>query len=191
MIKRHQASGDKTSRISEVTSPIPYPQENQKVLFMLHKLYLIFYGWQDWIIDTMFKGNQITNSRSRPIPNWIMSLISIFGLGFQLLIIAILLCTNSLELTFPIFLIAYNIIAALVVFSVLILVSGSFMFFTRRTLISRGEQVHSLLGDQLKTINHSLGSIRETKILNRENYLTNLFTRQVNEIEKHSFFLYF
>ncbi len=121
VIKRHQASGDKTSRISEVTSPIPYPQENPRVLFILHKLYLIFYGWQDWIIDTMFKGNQITNSRSRPIPNWIMSLISIFGLGFQLLIIAILLYTNSLELTFPIFLIVYNIIAALVVLSVLIL----------------------------------------------------------------------
>ncbi len=121
VIKRHQASGDKTSRISEVASPIPYPQENPRVLFMLHKLYLIFYGWQDWIIDTMFKGNKITNSRSRPIPNWIMSLISIFGLGFQLLIIAILLCANSLELTFPIFLIVYNIIAALVVFGVLIL----------------------------------------------------------------------
>ena len=65
------------------------------------------------------------------------------------------------------------------------------MFFTRQTLISRGEQVQFLRGDQLRTINHSLGSIRETKVLNRENYLTNLFTRQVDAIEKHSFFLYF
>ena len=48
-----------------------------------------------------------------------------------------------------------------------------------------------MLGSQLRTINHSLGSIRETKVLNRENYLTNLFMQQVDKIEKHSFFSYF
>ena len=44
-----------------------------------------------------------------------------------------------------------------------------------------GEQVQLLKGHQLKTINHTLGSIKETKILNRENYLTNLFKQQVSE----------
>jgi ATP-binding cassette subfamily C protein len=77
------------------------------------------------------------------------------------------------------------------VFSAFIVITGIFMFFTRQALISRGEQVQLLLGDQLKTINHSLGSIRETKVLNRENYLTNLFTHQVVKIEKHTFFAYF
>ena len=77
------------------------------------------------------------------------------------------------------------------VFGVLIVITGIFMFFTRQTLMSRGKKVQFLHGDQLGTINHSLGSIRETKVLNRENYLTNLFVRQVDEIEKHSFFLYF
>jgi ATP-binding cassette subfamily C protein len=77
------------------------------------------------------------------------------------------------------------------VFGVLILITGLFMFFTRQTLLSRGEQIQILYGDQLRTINHSLGSVRETKVLNRENYLTNLFTYQVDEIEKHAFFSYF
>ena len=77
------------------------------------------------------------------------------------------------------------------VFGVLILITGLFMFITRQTLISRGEQVQFLQGVQLRTINHSLGSIRETKVLNREDYLTNLFTHQVGEVEKHSFFSYF
>jgi len=77
------------------------------------------------------------------------------------------------------------------VFSILILITGLFMFFTRQTLISRGEQVQFLFEDQMKTMNHTLGSIRETKILNRENYLTNLFMHQVDKIEKHSFFSYF
>ena len=77
------------------------------------------------------------------------------------------------------------------IFSVLIVICGLFMFFTRQTLISRGKQVQFLRGEQLKTINHSLGSIKETKVLNRENYLTNLFTRQVVKMEKHTFFAYF
>jgi len=77
------------------------------------------------------------------------------------------------------------------VFSILILITGLFMFFTRQTLISRGEQVQFLFEDQMKTMNHTLGSIKETKILNRENYLTNLFMHQVDKIEKHSFFSYF
>jgi ATP-binding cassette subfamily C protein len=76
-------------------------------------------------------------------------------------------------------------------FIVLILISGIFLFFTRQTLISRGKKVQFLRENQLRTINHALGSIRETKVLNRENYLTNLFIRHVNEMEKHSFFLYF
>ena len=77
------------------------------------------------------------------------------------------------------------------VFSVLILITGLFVFFTRKTLMYRGKQVQLLFGDQLKTINHTLGSVKETKILNRENYLTNLYSQQVNEIEKHNFFSYF
>jgi ATP-binding cassette subfamily C protein len=76
------------------------------------------------------------------------------------------------------------------VFGVLILITALFMFFTKQTLVSRGEQIQILYGDQLRTINHSLGSIRETKVLNRENYLTNLFKNQVDEIEKHAFFSY-
>ena len=76
------------------------------------------------------------------------------------------------------------------VFGVLILITALFMFFTKQTLYFRGEQIQILYGDQLRTINHSLGSIRETKVLNRENYLTNLFKNQVDEIEKHAFFSY-
>ena len=82
-------------------------------------------------------------------------------------------------------------VVSISVFSILILITGLFMFFTRQTLISRGEQVQFLFEDQMKTMNHTLGSIIETKILNRENYLTNLFMHQVDKIEKHSFFSYF
>ena len=121
VVKRHQASGDITSRISEFSPPIPYPQENPAILSVLHKIYIICYGWQDWLINMLFKDNQIVCARSSPIPNWIMSMISIFGLGFQLLILAVLLCFDNLSLTFPIFLILYNLLAVAVLASVYVL----------------------------------------------------------------------
>ena len=64
------------------------------------------------------------------------------------------------------------------------------MYFTKQTLTSRGERVQLLQGDRFRTLEHTFGSIKETKVLNRENYLTNLFKYQVDEIEKHSFFMY-
>jgi len=110
--------------------------------------------------------------------NTILGTLSITRESLILIIIFILLFLNE-----P--------MVSVSVFSVLIVISGLFMLFTRQALISRGEQSQFLKGDQLKTINHSLGSIRETKILNRESYLTNLFTHQVDKLEKNSFFAYF
>ena len=110
--------------------------------------------------------------------NTILGTLSITRESLILIVIFILLFLNE-----P--------VVSVSVFSVLIIISGIFMFFSRQALISRGEQVHILRGYQLRTINHALGSIRETKVLNRENYLTNLFTHQVNEIEKLTFFSHF
>jgi len=110
--------------------------------------------------------------------NTIMGTLSITRESLILIVIFILLFFNE-----P--------IVSASVFIILILLTGLFMFFTRQALISRGEQVQSLNEEQLRTINHSLGSIRETKVLNRENYLINLFTHQVDKIEKYSFFSYF
>ena len=118
VIKRHQAGGDITSRISEAKCPTPYPQENPRILSLMHKIYILLYGWQDWIIDKLFNWDRSNRSRVRHVPNWMMSLISIFGLGFQLLILSILLSTNSLALTVPIFLIIYNAIALFVLFGI-------------------------------------------------------------------------
>jgi ATP-binding cassette subfamily C protein len=119
----------------------------------------------------------LTQSVSSAI-NTILSTLSITRESLILIVIFILLFLNE-----P--------MVSVSVFGVLILITGLFMFFTRQTLLSRGEQIQILYGDQLRTINHSLGSVRETKVLNRENYLTNLFTYQVDEIEKHAFFSYF
>ena len=48
----------------------------------------------------------------------------------------------------------------------------------------RGVIVEDVRQRQLKTINHALGSVRETKILNREKYLIDIFKSQVDEVER-------
>jgi CDP-diacylglycerol--serine O-phosphatidyltransferase len=42
-------------------------------------------------------------SNANTFPNWFMSLISIYGLGFQLLLIAILLSANLIGFIIPFF----------------------------------------------------------------------------------------
>merc|ERR1711991_1195927 len=63
-----------------------------------------------------------------------------------------------------------------------------FYFFYRKTLKSRGSEIQELLGRKIKTINQSLGLIKETKILNRENYFFNKFSKISKEVESINFF---
>ena len=99
-------------------------------------------------------------------------------LRLVLIVIFILLSLNEPLVSFSVF------------FS-LIIIAATFLFFTRKELITRGQKTEKVRQSQLKTINHALGSIKETKILNREKYLSNIFKLQIDEIEKHSFFMFF
>ena len=110
--------------------------------------------------------------------NTILSTLNVTKEILVLIVIFVLLSLNEPLVSFS-------------VFFCLISITGVFLFLTRKELISRGGKIEEVRKDQLKTINHALGSIRETKILNREKYLTNIFKFQINEMEKHSFFMYF
>ena len=110
--------------------------------------------------------------------NTILSTLNVTKEILVLIVIFVLLSLNEPLVSFS-------------VFFCLIFITGVFLFLTRKELISRGGKIEEVRKDQLKTINHALGSIRETKILNREKYLTNIFKFQINEMEKHSFFMYF
>ena len=117
--------------------------------------------------------NCVTGSMST-----ILSTLSITRESLVLIVVFILLFLNEPTVT-------------ITVFIFLIIIAGTFLFLTRKKLIIRGELYASENANQFRTMNHALGSIRETKVLNRESYLINLFRRQVDEIEKHSFFMYF
>ena len=92
-----------TSRIFEDKTPLALPGEKQKNVNILFFLYKTFYGIFDKIIYALDRNA----SKGKTFPNWLMSLISTFGLGFQLLIISVLLVLGLKQMIIPFF-IAYS-----------------------------------------------------------------------------------
>lgn len=84
---RTNFGGDTTSRIFENKTPIALKGENQKHVNILFGLYKLFYGAFDKTIYA-FDRNAV---KGAVLPNWFMTSVSAFGLGFQLLIIAAML----------------------------------------------------------------------------------------------------
>jgi len=90
VILRNKLDGDTTSRIIEIGVPKALPGEQQRTVTLLYKTYRILYGAFDAIIykiDPKADQGSIT-------PNWLMTIVSTFGLGFQLLLIALFLITG-------------------------------------------------------------------------------------------------
>ena len=104
VILRNRFDGDTTSRVIEDKSPIALPGEKQKNVDFFFGLYKLLYGAFDkaiYYLDT--NANQ-----GKPFPNWLMTVISTFGLGFQLLLISIMLIFNLEEFIVPFF-IGYSV----------------------------------------------------------------------------------
>jgi ABC-type multidrug transport system fused ATPase/permease subunit len=108
----------------------------------------------------------------------IISSLTIAKESLILLVIFLLLLLNEPMVSISIFLF-------------LLIVSFFFIFFTKKILTYRGKNFEFLREKQLKIINHSFGSIRETKILNKENYLINIFNKNLSKLEDQLFYLTF
>ena len=101
VILRNRFDGDTTSRVFENKTPIALIGEKQKHVNILFGLYKLLYGAFDKIIYTLDSDAH----KGQVFPNWFMSFISTFGLGFQLLIIAVMLVSGLKEFILPFFLI--------------------------------------------------------------------------------------
>jgi hypothetical protein len=111
VILRHKSvGGDATSKIFEHESPIAFPHESQKTVDILFGLYSLFYGSFDKIIYFLDRKAH----KVKTFPNWFMTLLSMYGLGFQLLIIAIMLPMNLIEFIVPFFIIYSLFIVVLI-----------------------------------------------------------------------------
>jgi hypothetical protein len=103
ILRNKSVDGDTTSKIFEYKTPRALPGEKQKHVNRLFTIYTIVYGPFDRIIH-FFDRNAY---KVTTFPNWFMTFLSIYGLGFQLLIIAIMLPLHLSAYVSPFF-IAYS-----------------------------------------------------------------------------------
>lgn len=99
VIQRNNVNGDTTSRVFEDSAPIAMKGEKQSTVNSLYKIYNILYI----IFDKIIYGMDKEARHSKPFPKWFMTLLSTFGLGFQLLIMAVMLVFNMEEYVVPFF----------------------------------------------------------------------------------------
>lgn len=101
VILRNLHNGDTTSQIFEEEVPEALEGEKQKHVNFLFKLYVLLYGAFDKIIYKLDRNA----SESEHFPNWFMTALSTFGLGFQLLVISLMLVFNLEQYVIPFFII--------------------------------------------------------------------------------------
>ncbi len=110
VILRNRVQGDRTSRVRENVRPVALPGESQRSVTFFHTLYRSLYGAFDWII---FKLDRHA-AQSKPFPSWFMTLLSVYGLGFQLLIMALLLVIDLPHFIIPVLLAMTGFIAVFI-----------------------------------------------------------------------------
>ena len=97
VIKRHSAHGDVTSEIDQRRMPEPLPGDNRRILYFLHRFYLLVYWWQDrlayWLDPAAIRqGDKLTGG--------FLTALSVLGLGFQLLAICLLIWFGEINWVF-------------------------------------------------------------------------------------------
>lgn len=101
VILRNKFDGDTTSRVFENETPIALKGETQKSVNILFGLYKLFYS----VFDKTIYALDSNADKGKRFPNWFMTSVSTFGLGFQLLIIAAMLVLGLKAFILPFFLV--------------------------------------------------------------------------------------
>ena len=104
VILRSKLNGDTTSRIVEKGTPTALGNESQRAVNILFVMYTVLYSVYDKIIFQFDKNA----AEGKITPNWLMTAVSTFGLGFQLLLISVFLIVGWKSLIIPFF-IGYSI----------------------------------------------------------------------------------
>lgn len=103
VILRHSVDGDATSRVFEDQIPTALGGEKQSTVNVLHKLHRLLYR----IFDVVIYRMDPSAINSKPFPKWFMTLVSLYGLGFQLLLMALMFLFRLDRYVIPFF-IAYS-----------------------------------------------------------------------------------
>jgi len=104
ILRTKSIGGDSTSKVFEYKTPKALPGETQQAVNILFGTYTLVYGLFDKVIHLLDPQAY----KVRTFPNWFMTLLSLYGLGFQLLIIAVMLPMGWIDYIIPFF-IAYTL----------------------------------------------------------------------------------
>ena len=107
---------------------------------------------------------------------------SIYILSFVMLIKEFLILLSVFILLFSV-----DFKTTAIIFVVFPLVSGTYYYLIKNSSKERGKIIQILTGQNLKTLNHSLGSLKFLKILNKENFMIKIFSDRINQIEYKDF----
>ncbi|KKN20655.1 hypothetical protein LCGC14_0933260, partial [marine sediment metagenome] len=99
VILRTKYQGDTTSRIFEINTPMALSGEKQYHVNVLFTIYKVMYGGFDRIIYAL----DPKASHGKNLPKWLMTAVSTFGLGFQLLCIGVMLVAKLERYIIPFF----------------------------------------------------------------------------------------
>jgi phosphatidylglycerophosphate synthase len=102
--------GDKTSKIFESQTPLAFAGESQKAVNISFAIFNALYSVFDKAIYNLDKKAVFMNG----LPNWFMTCVSTYGLGFQLLLIAIMLPLGLVNYIIPFF-VGYSILLFVIV----------------------------------------------------------------------------
>jgi hypothetical protein len=109
-LRTRSVGGDGTSKIFEYKTPIALPGESQKSVDILFGIYNIVYGGFDKVIHLLDPNAY----KVKTFPNWFMTMVSLYGLGFQLLIIALMLPMGLIGYILPFFII-YTLLVIVII----------------------------------------------------------------------------
>ena len=99
ILRNNSVGGDSTSKIFETQSPKAFPGESQRMVNFLFTIFNALYSIYDKVIFALDKEAVSVKT----LPNWFMAFVSVYGLGFQLLLIAIMLALGCVEIIIPFF----------------------------------------------------------------------------------------
>ena len=110
VILRNKLDGDKTSRVFEDKPPVALPGEKQSTVNNWFWIYSACYSAFDKAIYLLDRDAV----HGLHFPKWFMTTVSAFGLGFQLLIISVMLCLGLAEYIIAFF-IGYSILIVVLI----------------------------------------------------------------------------
>ncbi len=99
ILRSKREGADATSKIFEHIAPTAFPGETQQMVNIFYDIFNVLYKIFDDTIHWLDK----TAITTKAMPTWFMTIVSCYGLGFQLLIIAIMLPLGFASFIIPFF----------------------------------------------------------------------------------------